>query len=407
MSAKSLPTKMAILMTSVLAAVVLGSAPAEAQIKQIRFGQYTLTDLGASTIWSFGQAINNSGRAVGDMSEYSGSGQLQRAFRTSANQSISPGSDDLGVLFGDYRSYAYGINSAGVVVGESVHNYPSIYTHAIRYGYNGAGMEDLHPSSLGASESHALGINDDNWIVGYYVKSGYTHSMFSQGVSYSPNSPPVALSSSLEAWMGITPAHSAAYAVNNADQVVGWIKPTVYSQPAAFLFDFAAGVMRLTYIGNLPGGIWSQAYGLNDSGQVVGEASTPNGHHAFLWKDANNNGSTDPGELRDLDTIPNNTSSGARSINSSGTAVGYYGSPDILFGGSRACLFSATGQMTDLNTVIPAGSGWILRMASGINNNGQIVGYMEDQNPDQQSRVRHAFRLDPPPTLVPRYLSFP
>jgi probable HAF family extracellular repeat protein len=36
-------------------------------------------------------------------------------------------------------------------------------------------------------------------------------------------------------------------------------------------------------------------------------------------------------------------------------------------------------------------------VANGINDAGQIVGFMEDNNSDSQARVRHAFRLDPVP----------
>ena len=33
------------------------------------------------------------------------------------------------------------------------------------------------------------------------------------------------------------------------------------------------------------------------------------------------------------------------------------------------------GSMTDLNSLIPAGSGWVLRSATGVNDAGEIVGY--------------------------------
>ena len=33
-----------------------------------------------------------------------------------------------------------------------------------------------------------------------------------------------------------------------------------------------------------------------------------------------------------------------------------------------------SGQITDLNSLIPAGSGWVLNRATGINDAGQIVG---------------------------------
>jgi probable HAF family extracellular repeat protein len=47
--------------------------------------------------------------------------------------------------------------------------------------------------------------------------------------------------------------------------------------------------------------------------------------------------------------------------------------------------------MSDLNTLIPGGSGWVLRIATGINDNGQITGTgtVGDQT--------HAFLLTPIP----------
>jgi probable HAF family extracellular repeat protein len=45
--------------------------------------------------------------------------------------------------------------------------------------------------------------------------------------------------------------------------------------------------------------------------------------------------------------------------------------------------------MTDLNSLIPAGSGWVLTSARGINDAGQIVGT------GTISGVQHAFLLTP------------
>ena len=60
------------------------------------------------------------------------------------------------------------------------------------------------------------------------------------------------------------------------------------------------------------GGASSSAYGINDSGQVVGQADTPGGqHHAFLY-----NG----GKMIDLGTLGGANSS-AHDINDSGQIV--------------------------------------------------------------------------------------
>ena len=84
-----------------------------------------------------------------------------------------------------------------------------------------------------------------------------------------------------------------------------------------------AQTVSMTYtvkdLGTLPGGSNSYAFGINDSGQVVGRSDTSSRYaHAFLY---------------------------------------------------------SNGQMQDLNSLIPVGSGWILREAWGINTSGQIVGW--------------------------------
>jgi probable HAF family extracellular repeat protein len=70
-------------------------------------------------------------------------------------------------------------------------------------------------------------------------------------------------------------------------------------------------------LGALAGGS-SEAYSLNNRGEVVGRSAVPgNGHYAFLYRE---------------------------------------------------------GRMLDLNDLIPTGTGWVLTDAVDINNSGQIVG---------------------------------
>ena len=390
------------LFIAVVAALFVGTSKVtSAQIHApLSFG-YTLTDLGAgnSSGWSFAYAINNAGQAVGDMTEPTG---VNRAFRTQPNQPISFfSSDDLGVLSGDYRSYAWAINSAGAAVGESLHIQNYTQTRAIR-STAPFSLEDLHTNSIvnfptiqsknmfGITNSYAHGINDDGWIVGYYTDvNNHTHSFVSFGPTLTQ---PIDIG-----WYG-NPFQSATYDININDQMVGWRSPFSTNLPRAFMFDAAAGVLRMIDIGMLQGGLTSTAYSINDSAQVVGESQTSTTTHAFFFQDANNNGIADAGELRDLDTA-NSSQSGARSINNSGVAVGYFnGCAGVIYCGSRAAIFS-NGAVTDLNTLIVGGTYWTLRVATGINDGGQIVGFMEDSNTDNQARVRHAFRLDP---YVPR-----
>ena len=79
------------------------------------------------------------------------------------------------------------------------------------------------------------------------------------------------------------------------------------------------------------------------------------------------------------------TYSDANAINDDGQVVGVYQTA----GGTLDAFFYEGGIMTDLNSLLPPGSGWQLEDATAINNLGQIVG--TGINPEGQE---DAFLLD-------------
>jgi len=86
--------------------------------------------------------------------------------------------------------------------------------------------------------------------------------------------------------------------------------------------------------------------------------------------------------------------------NSEARAIGDFfslvvGTSEIAAGGSHAFIYR-DGAMIDLNSLLPAGSGWILEAATAINGSGEIVGY------GTRNGQRHAFRLVPPVTILLR-----
>lgn len=119
------------------------------------------------------------------------------------------------------------------------------------------------------------------------------------------------------------------------------------------------------------GGPASGSCYINDLGQVVGWADIypiwDEEYHAFLWKKGTG--------LRDLGTFGwgPETSSMALDINSSGHVVGeaqYYNMQNF-----HAFIWEQGTGMKDLNDLLTAGSGWLLKYAYDINENGWIVGW--------------------------------
>jgi probable HAF family extracellular repeat protein len=76
--------------------------------------------------------------------------------------------------------------------------------------------------------------------------------------------------------------------------------------------------------------------------------------------------------MTDLGTLPGLPVSLANAINNTGQVVGFSQDQD---GNNTVALLWQNGVMTNLNTLIPAGSPMFLIEALGINNRGQIIGY--------------------------------
>jgi probable HAF family extracellular repeat protein len=134
----------------------------------------------------------------------------------------------------------------------------------------------------------------------------------------------------------------------------------------------------------------SAAFAINRWGVMAGKADTGGGPiQAVVW--APDLHTSELG-VAPAAKIQPGFESVAYAINDAGDAVGKFG---LGAGGnfdveswSRAFLWH-DGSMTDLNDLLPSGSGWTLLSAHGINNNGQIVGR------GLINVAQHAFRLTP------------
>jgi probable HAF family extracellular repeat protein len=167
--------------------------------------------------------------------------------------------------------------------------------------------------------------------------------------------------------------YSTANGINNAGQVVG---TSSVAGGGAHAFEYSSG--KLTDLGTLGGAVtltgrspgYSSASAINNVGQVVGKSSTSSGQeHAFLYSG---------GVMKDLGTLgglhaygQTYATSFAGGINDLGQVVG---SSTTNNGPMHAFLYK-NGTMYDLNSLLPANSGWTLYGATGINTRGQIVAY--------------------------------
>jgi probable HAF family extracellular repeat protein len=145
-------------------------------------------------------------------------------------------------------------------------------------------------------------------------------------------------------------AYGAAHGINNAGQVVG---EAAFDQGGlrAFLWQ-SDGIADL---GTLGGG-WSSAYAINDAGQVAGWAERGDGRIvAVRWE---------PGAVRELGTLGGPTSM-AYGINEAGQVVGY---SSTVSGDDRAFLFDPEDGMIALGTL----GGY--SVAYDVDNSARVVG---------------------------------
>ncbi len=185
-------------------------------------------------------------------------------------------------------------------------------------------------------------------------------------------------------------SYVAAQSLNNLGQVVG-MSTDAGGVQHAFRTAANSPINQATDDLGTFGGSYSFAAAINASGQVVGDADTgPGGPNFHAFRTAA--GSVGPLVAgNDLGTLGGGYSS-AKSINTAGHVVGYSATTDPNTNIKHAFVY-IDSTMYDLNNAIPAGSGWILTSALGINDGGQIIGLGILNN------AVHYFRLDPVSTF--------
>jgi probable HAF family extracellular repeat protein len=325
--------------------------------------QYTITGLGTlAGPASRALDINNRGEVVGASTTAPGQTLFQAG--THAFLWRNGAMIDLGTL-GGATSLTRAINDNGQIAGNSqIAGGPDAPDHAFLWE-NGK-MIDL--GTLGGPASVASAINNRGQIVGFSTtKPGETGQAPGQGAPPPPGTHAFLWEQGTMIDLGTLggPA-SRANGINNRGQVVGrsQIAGGQDAPDHAFLWENG----KLIDLGTLPGGTNSAALRINDHGQVVGSSSTEPGKpwfapgaHAFLWEN---------GRMIDLGVLPGFGSSFGAGLNNRGQVTGHTGTG----GPSERGFVWEAGVMTDLNSLLPANSGWTLTFVPGINNAGQIIG---------------------------------
>ncbi len=317
---------------------------------------YTVVDLGSlGQFDTFAFSISDSSRVAG----YSyvplnpGPGFIRHGFLWQQGQM-----QDLGTLVTGGDSWATDINEAGQISGhaQSVVNgdsHPILYKDGV--------MQDLGwPVPHGGE---ARGLNDLTQVVGYTVTDAYLfHAAFwSQSTGFQD------LTTLTAAAQGL------AEDLNDHTQVIGWSLsapcggPNGLQSSRATMWEKSGTGWVATDLGTLGTDCFSDAFGINQSGHVVGNSGAFT-TTAALWQKTAGGTWT----ILSLGSLGSGGSSTAYRINNREQIVGE--SQSAAYGQYHAILWQC-GSMIDLNTRIPAGSGWVLTAATGINDLGEIVGY--------------------------------
>jgi probable HAF family extracellular repeat protein len=159
-------------------------------------------------------------------------------------------------------------------------------------------------------------------------------------------------------WLGTLPGGccSAAYGVSADGAVVVGLAENATGQARAFRWTASGGMQNLGTLG----GTESFASGVSADGSVVvgGARNAAGQYRAFRW--------TESGGMQDLGTLPGGSSSTAYGVSADGSVV--VGGARNAAGQDRAFRWTESGGMQDLGTL---GGGY--SVASGVSADGSVV----------------------------------
>lgn len=315
---------------------------------------YTVTDLGTlGYISSSGGGLNATGQASGASAlgttvpvtpcppKY---GRPRHCVERPQHAFLYTGGalTDLGTL-GGINSAASAVNATGTVVGWA----DTATGSAHAFVEHGGTLTDLGTLDGAAASSSALAVNSSGQTVGYSTAPGGTGDVAFLDTGGSMTD------------LGTIDGGTASVAngINDAGVVIG-NSDTAASAERGFVYQNGT----ITDVGTL-GGPNSSVNAINDNGVIAGSSQDASGaSHPFVYS----HGTMTSLGTYNIDTTP-------QAINDNGVIVGTtYGVDASGYPFTHAFIYQA-GAFQDLNSLIPAGSGWQLTDAVAVNINGQIL----------------------------------
>jgi alpha-tubulin suppressor-like RCC1 family protein len=309
--------------------------------------------------------INNDGDVAGiDWGTWH-TGYTSRAFRVD-------GTTGLTTLVSDEAPYAsnsqaIGISPDGTLVGQTVY----------AFGYTKAGVLNTYPELW---YSNIRGMNTAGQFTGYSYVSGYTEGP--GAYRYTPATPPV-----IEFIGPVSTAFTgaSANAIDDDGRVVGRLATKTFppgmeniwgTNGRAFSWTGPNALQNLNDL--LPVNSGWTLLGADDvtsgdpvafdDGFVVGYGILNGELRGFRLRD---DGTIDEAKLGPF--VQSHDDTFLKSVNRYGDAVGH-----AAVAGNhahRALLFTRDGETHDLNDFVSEASGWVLQVATAINDLGDVVGY--------------------------------
>jgi probable HAF family extracellular repeat protein len=222
------------------------------------------------------------------------------------------------------------------------------------FGWNGGDIFDL--GTLGGTGAFPNAMNNRGQVVGASPTSPIP------GPLGPPVDPFLWSNGKMQDLGGLGGTLGAGNVINNRGQVAGLSNLPGDEITHPFLWE--NGTMRDL---GLLGGSSGNAEWLNDAGEVVGFSTIPDqdGIHAFLWRN---------GVMADLGTVRGDNSSNAFGINNKAQVVGqswFFDGQQLT--ASHAFLWEDGGPMLDLNTLITNPTDLYVTEANFITDRGWIV----------------------------------